>query len=339
MKIYSNLFERIISAENLFSAWDEFRRGKLHKHDVQVFELDLEENIFKLHHELKAKTYRHSPYAGFYVRDPKQRHIHKAAVRDRIVHHAVFSVLSPIFEETFISTSFSCRVGYGTHRGVEALQKMIRRVSRNDTRPCYVLKCDVRKFFDSVNHEILFSVIKKRISCEDALWLVKTIIDSYGDGKGIPIGNLTSQLFANVYLNELDRFMKHTLGVKHYLRYTDDVAVVSEDREYLEKLLPGISSFLGNELSLRLHENKSTIRSICQGADFLGYIVFSEYRLLRTKTRRRIFKKLEKHEAEYRSRHITSQKFEQSLQSYLGVLSHANTHKLSESLLNRFWIE
>ncbi len=338
MKQYSNLFERIISPENLFAAWDEFKPGKIHKKDVQVFEWSLEENIFKLHRELKAKTYRHGRYADFYVTDPKQRHIHKATVRDRIVHHAVFNVLNSIFEETFISASFSCRIGYGTHKEVEKLQGMVRAVGRNGTRPCYVLKCDVRKFFDTMDQDVLMSIIRRRVLDEDALWLIKMIIKSYGDGRGVPIGNLTSQLFANVYLNELDQFMKHSLHVKNYLRYTDDIAVVSDDREYLESLLPEISQYLEKELSLRLHDNKSILRPACQGADFLGYVVFPKYRIVRTKTRKRIVRKLERRLEEYHSKSITRQRFEQSLQFYLGVLPHANAHRLREELLNRFWI-
>lgn len=327
----------MISPENLFLAWDEFQCGKTGKRDVQYFEWNLEENIFKLHRELKDRAYKHGPYKGFYIRDPKQRHIHKATVKDRIVHHAVFSALAPIFEETFISTSFSCRVGYGTHKGVNVLQRMIVEVSKNGTGPCFILKCDVQKFFDSVNHEILFSIIKKRIQDKDALWLVKTIIESYGDGKGMPIGNLTSQLFANIYMNELDQFMKHNLRTANYLRYTDDVAVVADNRRELEKLLPAVSNFLETHLALKLHPNKSILHSVCQGMDFLGYVVFQQYRLVRSKTKHRMFRKLGERENEYHSGLVTAKRFWQSLQSYLGVLSHANTHKLRESLLNEFW--
>ncbi len=179
MKIYRNLFERIISAENLFSAWDAFRIGKRNKPDVLRFEWDFEQNIFELHEDFKNKLYRHGPYKSFYIRDPKQRHIHKALVRDRVVHHAMFSVLNPIFEETFISTSFSCRAGYGTHKGVEALERFIRKVSRNYRRPCFVLKCDIRKFFESVNHAILLSILRKHIKDDDALWILEKIIISY----------------------------------------------------------------------------------------------------------------------------------------------------------------
>ncbi|MGC9602916.1 MAG: reverse transcriptase domain-containing protein [Minisyncoccia bacterium] len=341
MKIYKNIFERIISPENLFSAWDSFKSDKRGKPDVQSFEWNLERNIFQLHRDLKSKTYKHGPYKGFYITDPKLRHIHKATVRDRILHHAVFSVVNPVFEPTFIPTSFSCRVGFGTHKGVEVLEKIMREVSRNNTHPCFVLKCDVRKFFDSVSHEILLSIIKKRIKDVDALWLLESIVRSYesAPGKGIPIGNLTSQLFANVYMNELDQFVKHRLKVKHYVRYTDDFALVSESPEELEKLLNPISEFLENELALKLHPNKSILRSVCQGVDFLGYVIFPHHRLIRSKTKHRMFKKMEERMKKYETRKISKLSFEQSIQSYLGVLSHANTRRLSERLKNEFWFQ
>ncbi len=340
MRTYNNIFEQIILPENLFSAWDVFKQDKRNRPDVSQFEWRLEENIFWLHRELQRKTYRHSPYEGFYVKDPKQRHIHKATVRDRILHHAVFAIVNPIFEPTFIPTSFSCRVGFGTHKGVGVLEEITRKVSRNNTRPCFVLKCDVRKFFDSVDHEILLSIIKKRIKDVDALWLLESIVRSYesAPGKGIPIGNLTSQLFANVYMNRLDQFVKHGLKVNYYVRYTDDIALVSEHYEELENLLIPISEFLENELALKLHSNKSILRSICQGVDFLGYIIFPKYRLIRSKTKHRMFKRLEKRMEEYKAGDITRLNFEQSFQSYLGVLSHANTYGIREELLNRFWV-
>ncbi len=176
------MFDQIISAENLFIAWDSFKHDKRDRADVHRFEWELEKNIFELHRELKYKTYRHGSYSGFYITDPKQRHIHKAKVRDRILHHAIFSILNPIFEPTFISTSFSCRIGYGTHRGVLALQKAVRRVSKNGTRPCFILKCDIKKFFDSVDHEILLSILKKRISDPNTVWLLSEIVSSYDSG-------------------------------------------------------------------------------------------------------------------------------------------------------------
>jgi len=147
MKIYKNVFEKIISLENLFSAWDKFSSDKKKKRDVVEFEWELEQNIFQLHRDLKNKKYKHGTYASFYIQDPKQRHIHKAIVRDRVLHHAVFSVLNPIFEPTFIAHSLSCRVGKGTHKGVDILDSMTKAVSRNIHKPCFALKCDIKKFF------------------------------------------------------------------------------------------------------------------------------------------------------------------------------------------------
>ena len=220
MKIYKNLFNNIISAENLFSAWNKFKRDKQQKTDVQKFSWRLEENIFQLQRSLRYHTYKHQSYESFYINDPKQRHIHKASVRDRILHHAVFSILNPIFEATFIAHSFSCRVGKGTHRGINTLESMARSVSDNYTQPCFVLKCDIKKFFASVDHNILLGLIAKLICDHDVIWLLTEIINGFPRpgtlfcNKGVPIGNLTSQLFANIYLNELDQFIKHQLRMK-----------------------------------------------------------------------------------------------------------------------------
>jgi len=341
MKVYYDLFNKIISLENLFSAWDEFKKDKRKKKDVLQFEWNLESNIFKLHKELEAKTYKHGPYTSFYINDPKQRHIYKAEVRDRVLHHAIFSVLNPVLESTFITASFSCRVGKGTHKGVESLNKMLRQVSGNGHNPCLALKCDIKKFFDTVKHEILLEIICRKIKDKDAVWLLKEIISSYYtrnltsfEKRGIPIGNLTSQLFANLYLNELDQFVKQDLKVKFYVRYTDDFVVVVGNEKYLRDLLPIISQFLKNQLDLRLHQDKISIRKFSQGADFLGYILRPHHRLIRTKTKKRIFKKMKFKIREYECGLITEDNIMQTLQSYLGVLAHANAYRLSEELKN-----
>ena len=179
MRVYKDIFNQIISIENLFLAWDRFKKNKKNRKDVGAFEWNLEENLFALGRELASKSYRHGSYSSFFVRDPKQRHIHKAPVRDRIVHHALTRILTIIFEPTFIPTSFSCRIGRGAHKGVRWLGKAIRKVSSNYTRPCFVLKCDVRKFFDSMNHDTLLAIIKRRITDPDALWLLEKVVRSY----------------------------------------------------------------------------------------------------------------------------------------------------------------
>lgn len=325
MKIYTDIFEKIISPENLFNAWTNFRHDKRKRVDVQEFEIKLEENIFKLHRELKSGIYKHGSYKPFYIQDPKERLIHKATVRDRVVHHAIYSVLNPIFETTFIANSFSCRIGKGTHKGVKTLEKILRKASKNNTVNCFALKGDIKKFFDNVDHKILLNIMEKKIKDKNAIHLLKEIIDSYSvsPGYGVPIGNLTSQLFANIYLNELDQFIKYKLQVKHYLRYTDDFVIVSESKKYLEELITQIDNFLQNQLKLFLHPDKVYIRKYSQGIDFLGYIVLPYYKVVRTKTKKRIIKKL----------NIGN------LASYLGVLSHANSFRFEQSLLQKLPIK
>ena len=182
MKIYKNIYEQIISLENLFSAWDAFKSDKRNRIDIQEYEWHLEENIFALHRDLRSGAYKHGLYKGFWIHDPKRRRIHKATVRDRVLHHAVFKILNPIFEPTFISTSFSCRVGLGTRRGVDFLAHAMRKMSRNYTKRCFVLKCDIRKFFDSVDHAALFRILERRIKDKEARWLLGEIIGSYASG-------------------------------------------------------------------------------------------------------------------------------------------------------------
>jgi len=327
-----NLFLKIISLENLFGSWEEFKSGKRKKRDVQEFEQSLENNLFKLHYELKNKTYQHSNYTSFYVTDPKLRHIHKAVVRDRIVHHAIYRVLYPLFDQSFIYDSYSCRDDKGTHRAVNRLALFSKRASKNYTETCFVLKCDVRKFFDSVDHEMLKGLIRATVKDADTLALVDSIIDSFGKDlgyinsgqmsldfaspKGMPIGNLTSQLFANVYLNDLDCFVKHTLKAKYYLRYCDDFLILDPDECKLAEYKQKVRDFLKAKLKLDLHKDKVSIRCLTQGIDFLGYIVKPHCRILRTKTKKRMLKRVGK----------------KNLPSYLGLLSHCNGYELEENV-------
>lgn len=337
--MHKNIFERLIAPENLFTAWEEFRRGKQSRKDVMQFEERLEQNLFLLHRELCRETYQHGPYSAFTICDPKQRRIHKATVRDRIVHHAVFSVLNPIFEPTFIAHSFSCRKDKGTHKAVVALKRMLWQISNNHRRQCFALKCDIHQFFASVDHAILLHVLGKKIEDERTMQLLRRIIGSFitsPRGTGIPIGNLTSQLFANVYLNEFDQWIKHDLKIRHFVRYTDDFVVLGEDKSALENLIPKIRSFLQDSLHLDLHSRKVTIRTYRQGIDFLGYVLRPHHRLIRTRTKRRMFRKLRMRIEEHARGIGSAESVQQSLQSYLGVLSHANAHQLRQELQNQY---
>lgn len=330
----------MISAESLFSAWGEFRKGKNKRKDVQEFGRNVEKNIFRLHLELAAKTYKHSLYSSFFIQDPKVRHIRKACVRDRLVHQAVYNTLTRIFEPRFINDLYSSRLGKGTHAGVSALGKMTLKASRNYSRQCWALKCDVRKFYDSVDHKALINLLGRAIKDDSAMWLIQEVIKSFHHedtpGKGLPIGNLTSQIFTNIYLNELDQFLKHECRVKYYARFADDFVLLSENKAALEQLLPAIKKFLVLHLKIELHPNKISLRPLHQGIDFLGYVTLPRHRVLRTTTKRRMKRKMGRRLSEYIAGEIDESSMNQTLQSYLGMLSHANCFELTNDIKNVF---
>ncbi len=303
--------------------------------DIQEFEFNLEENIFQLYNDLKNDRYKHGAYLAFYVRDPKLRHIHKASVRDRLFHHAVFRVLYSIFDKNFIYDSYSCRLGGGTHLAVNRLEKFVAKLSGNNRRTIYALKCDIRKFFDSVDKEILLGIIKRKIKDNNSVKLISIILDSFSkeQGRGLPLGNVTSQLFANIYLNELDQYLKHQLKTKYYLRYCDDFIILGDDEEDLSRLVGKISDFLREKLKLSLHDDKIILRKHRQGIDFLGYIVLPHYRVIRTKTRKRIINKIIAKREESDSDLISQESFRHSLNSYLGVFSHGSGYELEKEII------
>ncbi|TSC94584.1 MAG: RNA-directed DNA polymerase [Parcubacteria group bacterium Licking1014_1] len=304
-------------------AWQEFIKGKRNKKDVQMFSFYLMDNILSLHEDLKNKIYKHGGYECFKINDPKPRTIHKASVRDRLLHHAVYRMLYPFFDKTFISNSFSCRDNKGTHKAIKELIGYARVVSKNNTKACWILKCDVRKFFTSINQNILINILDQRIPDKDIMNLLKEIIFSFKHN-GLPLGNLTSQLFANVYLNKLDQFAKHKLRIKYYIRYADDFVILSENKNYLKTILGPISSFLQNELNITLHPDKIFIKTLSSGVDFLGWVNFFDYRIVRKITRLRMFKNIEKGSSDYAT-----------FSSYFGLLKHGNTHKVKENILRR----
>ncbi len=330
-------YYKLISVENLFQAWSEFKKGKGKRKDVQFFERNLEDNLFSLHQSLVKKTYKHGSYESFFVNDPKRRHIHKASVIDRVVHHLLYKHLYGVFDKTFIFDSYSCRLEKGTHRGVKRLEKFTRIVSKNYTRECWALKLDIKKFFASVDQEVLLHLLSERVKDKDVLGLLKAVIGSFHsgevEGKGIPLGNLTSQVFANIYMNELDQFVKQDLRIKYYLRYADDFIIMSPSSNDLNHWIKPIKQFLERNLKLELHSKKIIFRKLDWGIDFLGYIILPHYILPRTKTKNRVFKKLK---IIYSSCSNDSYQLNQSLQSYLGYLSYANTYKLSTLLINLF---
>lgn len=328
MKIrLSHKFEDLIGTFNLLLAWEDFLKGKKNKKDVQEFQFNLMDNILSLHYDLSNQTYRHGGYEEFNISDPKPRIIHKATVRDRLLHHAVYRILYSFFDETFISDSFSCREGKGTHKAIKRFRKFSYIVSKNNTKTCWVLKCDIKKFFASIDQNILIKILEERIIDKNIVNLLKEIIISFNSGSlgiGLPLGNLTSQLFSNVYMNEFDQFVKHNLKIKYYIRYADDFVVLSENKKYLESLINIIKEFLQFKLKLILHPDKIYIKTLYSGVDFLGWVNFPEHRVIRNKTKSRIFKRLKENNSL------------ETFNSYFGLLKHGNTQKIKDKVLKLY---
>ncbi|HCP08617.1 MAG TPA: hypothetical protein DIT25_02350 [Candidatus Moranbacteria bacterium] len=317
-------FEDIICLENLLEAWKEFVKGKRNKRDVQAFQMRLMDNIFSLYNDLFHHTYKHGGYQAFKVNDPKTRDIHKATVRDRLLHHAIYKKLYPFFDKIFISDSFSCRLKKGTHKAISRFRKFAYIVSKNNTETCWILKCDIKKFFANIDHAILFDMLKEYISDENVLWLLDEIIGSFNTksktGVGLPLGNLTSQLLVNIYMNKFDQFMKHKLKTKYYIRYADDFVIFLEDKKHLENQILIIQEFLRKELKLELHPDKVFIKTLNSGVDFLGWVNFYNHRVLRTSSKKRMLKRIQENPTS------------ETLNSYLGMLKHGNAWEIKARL-------
>lgn len=298
-------------------------RGKRRKKDVIKFQAELGTNITSLYMDLKNKTYTHGPYSAFNISDPKPRNIHKAAVRDRVIHHLIYKELYRYFHERFIFDSYSCRKNKGTHRALDRFRDFAYKVSKNHTRTCYVLKGDIKKFFASVDHTLLMDILERHIADPDIRNLIKNIISSFHTTNlevGLPLGNLTSQLLVNIYMHEFDMYLKQELKVKYYLRYADDFAILSESKEYLENILPKLHIFLNKKLRLTLHEHKVYIKTYGSGVDFLGWIHFPYHRQIRTTTKRKVVRMMKG----YPKR--------ETISSYRGLLGHGNTYQLQRRL-------
>jgi len=245
-------------------------------------------------------------------------------VRDRLLHHAIYRKLYPFFDRKFVADSFSCRKRKGTHRAINRFKDFARKESCNYTKTVWILKCDIRKFFASINHKILIEILKEDIEEGNIIWLLTQIIKSFNStriGVGLPLGNLTSQLLVNIYLNKFDQFIKHKLKVKYYIRYADDFVIFSQDKNRLELLLLQIDDFLREKLGLELNPKKVSIKTLSSGVDFLGWVHFPNYRVLRTATKRRLIRGIENSDSK-----------QEVVQSYLGLLNHGNSEKLKRKI-------
>jgi retron-type reverse transcriptase len=353
-KTYKHLYPEICTFENLYRAHRKARRGgKRKRPQVAAFEHDLGENLLRLRRELLAQTYRPGAYHNFIVIERKERKISAAPYRDRVVHHALINVIGPIFEARFIRDTYANRRGKGTHAALDRAQQFARRFR-------YVLQCDVREFFPSVDHAILRGLLARHIACPRTLWLVGRILDSGADvltdrytpvlfpgddlfalsrPRGVPIGNLTSQHWANLYLHPLDLFVKQDLhcGKQRgaYIRYSDDFLLFADDKPTLHRWRRAIIDFL-HTLRLTLHEDRAQVFPVKNGISFLGWRQFPHYRLLRRDNVRHAVRRLREQQEAYRQGALEIEDISKSVQAWLAYAAHGNTYRLRQRILRQF---
>lgn len=333
----NNLFAELCSYENLELAFKKARKRKSLKEDVIEFEGNLKENLTQLRIELLTHSYLPKPLITFVIRDPKTRKISKSDFRDRVVHHALCNIIEPIFDKSFIHDSYANRKGKGNLKALERFDYFKRKVSMNHARNCYVLKADIKHYFDEVDQNILVEIIAAKIKDERILWLVRVILNNHNvknNKKGMPLGNLTSQFFANVYLNELDKFAKHILRAKFYIRYVDDFVIFSENKSVLNEQKQKIKEFLGKNLLLELHPNKCKVIEIKKGIDFLGFRVFYYHKLLRRKNTRKLRRKLDFYKVLCKENKISCDVLFAFIQGWNAYAVHGNTYKLRINIIS-----
>lgn len=325
MHTEKNLYPKVYDFQNLYQAYQNAIKKKRWRVSAMRFGRHLEENLIELQNELIYETYQPGAYYSFYVEEPKRRFVMAAPFRDRVLHHAVCNVIGPIFEQGFFFHSYACLPGKGTLAGVEATEKMLREYGE---RKAYCLKCDVYHYFASIDHDVLKRLIRKRIGDRKLLRLLDVIIDSTEEDAGIPLGNLTSQLFANIYLTELDRFVKQDLRARHYVRYMDDFILLSEDKAELRRWQQDIEGFLDTRLNLRLN-HKTAIFPVSRGIDFLGYRIWPHRRLLRKRMIKRMRRALKhfQHGKKVNWAHARG-----AVASWLGVVCNSDAKQIREAM-------
>lgn len=346
-KKIKNIYPQIYNFENLYLAYKEARKSKKFTNQVLKFSLQLESNLIQIQNELIHKTYTPGEYHQFYVYEPKQRLIMALPFKDRVVQWAVYRQINPIFDSIFYEYSCACRKEKGTHYATDQLQYWLQKLDRQPGKT-YYLKADIAKYFYRINHRRLIQIIGRKIGCKDTLDLFWKIIKKddgefgiqLGDhffekekikGIGIPIGNLTSQLFANIYLDWLDKYIKHTLRVKYYIRYMDDFVILGKSKKELHRIREEIEIFLDDYLGLELN-NKTAVRPITLGIDFMGYVTWPTHRRLRKSTKKKMRRRLKYLEEKYKDDEVTIKDINATIQSYHGILKHCDSHNLKEKI-------
>ncbi len=324
MRRHGNLFSKITDLENIRQAFADAKRGKKKKSVIRHCEEHLDDTCQAIRAMLFSKTFRTSEYRTMYIHVPKTRQIFDLPFYpDRIIHHAIMRVIEPIWQGLFISDSYACIAGRGIHAGSRRTMEYVRKYK-------YCLKMDIRKFYPSVDHDILFAVVQKKIKCADTLVLLKDIIYSVPDGKNVPIGNYTSQWLGNLYLNELDQFLKHTHHVKAYIRYCDDFCIFHDDKKYLGRMALIIEEYLS--LRLKLSMSKCDLFPVSRGVDFLGYRHFPDHVLLRKSTATRMKRKLRLLPELLAGKKISTEQYRSTLASVTGWMRWANSRNFQKHL-------
>jgi retron-type reverse transcriptase len=344
MKRHAHLWQPITDFANLHTAAQQAQRGKRFRSNVLAFNYNLETELLTLQADLLNQTYQPGAYRTFEIKSPKPRMISAAPYRDRVVHHALCNLIVPIFERTFVHDSYANRAGFGTHRA-------LRRFTQFARSSRYVLQCDIRKYFPSIDHEILKSLLRHKLKCPDTLWLIDALIDNSnpqeprneyfpGDDlltpltrrRGLPIGNLTSQFFANIYLNGFDHFVKEHLKTRKYLRYVDDFALFSDDWDFLAEARLAIEAYLAG-LRLKIHPIKSQLFETRHGANFVGFRVLPDRIRVRSENLKRSRHRLSDLHRAYKAGEIDQAAVLQALQSWFAHLEHGDTWRLRQHIL------
>ena len=322
MKRINNLFERIIEIENLYIAYQKAKQGKSKQYGIKLFDRDFENNIYNIQKELISGIYQTSKYGIFMIHDPKERTVYRLPFRDRIVHHAIMNILEPIWTSIFISNSYSCIKG----RGIHGVLKHLKRDLKDSENTIYCLKFDIRKFYPSIDHEILKQIIRKKIKDDRLLGLLDEIINS---APGVPIGNYLSQYFANLYLSYFDHWIKEDKQVKYYYRYADDIVILNKDKAYLHALLSDIENYLNEKLKLRLKNNYQIFPVDVRGIDFVGYVFRHRY----IRMRKSIKKNFARKSAKLNKKDINTKDYKQQLCSWTGWAKHCDSKNLVKKLM------
>lgn len=334
-KRYKHLFDQMISDENIQKAYLNTQKGRLKYHiDSLVFTNDLTFNLKSLKQSILDKSYSPGEYYRFKVYDPKERTIDTPAYADKIVQHMINNILAPIYRNCYIYDSYSCIVGKGTHAAVLKIFQNLKLGQRyNDP---YVVRVDIRKFFYTINRGILKSIIARKITCSNSLWLINKIIDSSPEPIGLPLGCTTSQLFSNIYLNQLDQYIKRKLKAKYYVRYADDMILIVDGKEKAKECLKDIRLFLRDKLNLDVNENKSMCSPLRNGVNMVGFYMKTTHRKLRRRSKKRIKRKIKKMKRLIENGSMKIEKAKQMMNSWYGHARYSDSFNFIQYLLKRF---